>query len=98
MHEYHHVNFDNWNSMFFYTYVRLEPQAVPSAAHAKISGLVAKNVDKSNVAVRLQPLKDIHLRSDFAFDLDNYAQGSASTLTLFSLAAGPSFSSPASIS
>jgi len=88
MHEYHHVNFDNWNSMFFYTYVRLEPQAVPSAALAKISGLVAKNLDKSNVAVRLQPLKDIHLRSDFAFDLDNYAQGSASTLTLFSLAAG----------
>ena len=44
-------------------------------------------MNKSNIALRLQPLKDVHLKSDFAFDLDNYAQGSASTLTLFSIAA-----------
>jgi putative ABC transport system permease protein len=87
MREYHHVDFDNWNSMFFNCYVRLAPQAVPSAAGSKISGLVAKALNKSNVAVRLQPLKDVHLRSDFAFDLDNDAQGSASTLILFSIAA-----------
>jgi len=87
MHEYHHVDFANWNSMFFYTYVRLAPQAVPSEVAAKISGLVAQNRNKSNVAVRLQPLKDVHLKSDFVFDLDNHAQGNASTLTLFSIAA-----------
>jgi putative ABC transport system permease protein len=87
MHDYHHVDFDNWNSMFFCTYVRLAPRAVPSEVVAKISGLVAKNRNKSNAAVRLQPLKDVHLKSDFAFDLDNHAQGSASTLTLFSIAA-----------
>ncbi|MDH4195786.1 MAG: ABC transporter permease [Candidatus Aminicenantes bacterium] len=87
MHEYHHVNFENWNSMFFYCYVRLAPQAVPSAAVAKMSGLVAKSLNKPNVALRIQPLKDVHLRSDFAFDFDNYAQGRASTLTLFSIAA-----------
>jgi putative ABC transport system permease protein len=87
MHRYHHIDFGNWNSMFFNCYVRLAPRAVPSAAGPKISGLVAKALNKSNVAVRLQPLKDIHLRSDFAFDLDNDAQGSASALTLFSIAA-----------
>ena len=32
-------------------------------------------------------MRDIHLKSDFAFDLDNHARGSASTLTLLSLAA-----------
>jgi len=87
MHEYHHVDFANWGSMFFYCYIRLAPQAVPSEVAAKFSGLVARKRNKSNAAVRLQPLKDVHLKSDFAFDLDNYAQGSASTLTLFSIAA-----------
>jgi putative ABC transport system permease protein len=87
MHEYHHVDFDNWNSMFFNCYVRLAPQASPAEAVTKMSNLVAERLDKSNVALRIQPLRDIHLRSDFAFDLDNYAQGSASTLTLFSIAA-----------
>jgi putative ABC transport system permease protein len=84
MREYHHVDFDNWNSMFFNCYVRLTS---PAEAAAKISNLVANRMDKPNIALRAQPLKDIHLRSDFAFDLDNYAQGSASTLTLFSIAA-----------
>jgi ABC-type antimicrobial peptide transport system permease subunit len=87
MHEYHHVDFANWNSMFFYCYVRLAPQAVPSEAVKKMSGSLANRMNKSNVALRIQPLKDVHLKSDFGFDLDNYAQGSASTLTLFSIAA-----------
>jgi ABC-type antimicrobial peptide transport system permease subunit len=87
MHEYHHVDFENWNSMFFNCYVRLAPGASPAEAAAKMSGLVAGRLNKPNVGIRPQPLKDVHLKSDFAFDLDNYAQGSASTLTLFSLAA-----------
>lgn len=87
MHDYHHVQFDNWNSMFFYTYLRLTPQADPSGIAAKISGLAARSLNKSNVAVRVQPLKDVHLKSDFAFDLDNNAQGSASTLATFAIAA-----------
>ena len=87
MHEYHHVDFGNWNSMFFNCYVRLAPQASPSEAARKITGLAAKSLNKPNIALRAQPLKDVHLKSDFAFDLDNYAQGSASTLTLFSIAA-----------
>ncbi|HUT08476.1 MAG TPA: ABC transporter permease [Candidatus Latescibacteria bacterium] len=87
MREYHHVDFESWNSRFFNCYVRLAPRAGPSETIAKISGLLAKSMNKSNIALRIQPLKDIHLRSEFAFDLDNYAQGSASTLTLFSIAA-----------
>ncbi len=87
MREYHHVDFDNWNSMFFNCYVRLAPQASPAEAATKMSGLVANRMGRSNVSLRPQPLKDVHLKSDFAFDLDNYAQGSASTLTLFSIAA-----------
>jgi len=87
MREYHHVDFGNWNSMFFSCYVRLAPQAVPSEVAKKLSGFLAGAMKKSNIALRAQPLKDVHLKSDFAFDLDNDAQGSASTLTLFSIAA-----------
>jgi len=87
MHEYHHVDFGNWNSMFFNGYVRLAPQASPSEAARKISALAARSLNKPNISLRAQPLSDVHLKSDFAFDLDNYAQGSASTLTLFSIAA-----------
>ncbi|MBM3309924.1 MAG: ABC transporter permease, partial [Candidatus Aminicenantes bacterium] len=87
MHEYHHVDFGNWNSMFFSCYVRLAAQSEPSEAAAKISSLAVKNLKKSNVALRLQPLKDVHLKSNFAFDLDNFALGSSSTLRLFSAAA-----------
>ncbi|MCK7478361.1 MAG: ABC transporter permease [Candidatus Moduliflexus flocculans] len=87
MHDYHHVDFENWGSLFFNCYVRLAPHASPAEAAAKMSGLIAKRLNKPNVALRAQPLKDIHLRSDLNFDLDNHAPGSASTLTLFSLAA-----------
>lgn len=87
MHEYHHVDFSNWNSLFFNCYVRLAPRVSPPEAAKKISGLAAAAMNRPNVSLRLQPLKDVHLKSDFVFDLDNYAQGSASTLTLFSIAA-----------
>ncbi len=87
MHEYHHIDFGSWNSLFFFCYIRLAPSAVPSEAVKKMSGLAAKSLNKSNVALRIQALKDVHLKSDFAFDFDNYAEGSSSTLVLFSIAA-----------
>jgi putative ABC transport system permease protein len=87
MHEYHHVDFESWNSKFMAAYVRLASGADPSRAASKLSGLIRAKLDKPNAAIRLQPLKDVHLRSDFAFDQDNVNQGSASTLALFSIAA-----------
>jgi putative ABC transport system permease protein len=87
MHAYHHVDFDNWNSLFFNCYVQLAPGASPDAAAAKMSAIVANRLNKPNVALNAQPLRDVHLRSNFTFDLDNYARGSASTLTLFAIAA-----------
>jgi len=35
----------------------------------------------------LQPLKDVHLHSDFEADLDNYNQGSSTLVFIFSLTA-----------
>ncbi len=87
MARYHHVDFANWNSMFFNCYVRMAPGADPGAATSKIVALLRREGRKANLAVRLQPLKDVHLKSDFAFDMDNRSQGSAAALTLFAIAA-----------
>ncbi len=87
MREYHHVDFENWESAFFYHYVQLTPQASSSEAAMKMTTLVNEKKGRSDIALRLQPLGDVHLKSNFAFDRDNYAQGSLSTLTIFSIAA-----------
>lgn len=87
MREYHHVDFQNWDSTFFYHYVQLIPKASPSEAASKMTKLANDRKYGTEIAFRLQPLKDVHLRSDFAFDRDNHSQGSLSTLTMFSLAA-----------
>jgi putative ABC transport system permease protein len=87
MHEYHHVDFQNWDSTFFYHYVQLTPQASPSEAAKKMTALANEKKGRSDIVFRLQALGDVHLKSNFAFDLDNYAQGNHSTLTIFSIAA-----------
>ena len=87
MHDYHHVDFENWDSKFVAAYVRLAPGADASRAGSKLSDLLRTKLNKPSISIRLQGLKDVHLRSDFAFDQDNVDQGSASTLTLFSIAA-----------
>ena len=87
MSRYHHINFENWNSMFFYLYVRLSPAAGPAALGTKAAGRFAANISGARASYRLQPLADVHLKSDFVFDLDNDRQGSASTLSVFSIAA-----------
>lgn len=86
MHEYHHVDFESWNSMFFYHYAQLTPKAPASEAAKKMTDLIHKKRSKSDIAIRLQPMRDVHLKSNFAFDFDNYSQGNYSTLTIFSIA------------
>jgi len=87
MTEYHHVDFASWDSMFFTAYVRLAPKAEAAAAGRKIAALLAAKSPKTAASVRLQPLADVHLKSDFAFDGTNASPGSASTLAAFSIAA-----------
>ncbi len=84
---YHHVHFDDWENLFFSLYVRLAPKADPSIVGPKMASLLGAQAPASKASLRLQPLKDVHLSSDIAFDSGNYARGSASTLTTFSIAA-----------
>jgi putative ABC transport system permease protein len=78
---------NDWKPLFFYTYVQLAPQSRFEAAALKIAAVLNENIPDLKAGIVLQPLKGVHLDSNFEWDLDNYAQGSRSTLTIFTLAA-----------
>lgn len=82
-----HVGENDWGPLFFYSYVQLIPQGSTDSATSKIASVLNENIPRLEADILLQPLKDVHLRSYFQWDLDNYAQGSESTLTIFTLAA-----------
>jgi len=79
---------ENWLAISNYGYVLLAENADPAALEAKLPALIEKNtgaVLKSlggSVTLRLQPLKRIHLHSDFTTDIA--PQSSILYLYLFS--------------
>jgi hypothetical protein len=73
--------------IMFYTYLQLQPNSSPVSVGPKIAAVLNENVPQQKAGIRMQPLMDIHLRSNFGWDLDNFDQGSQSTLTIFILAA-----------
>ncbi|MCJ7524321.1 MAG: ABC transporter permease, partial [Candidatus Aminicenantes bacterium] len=81
------VGDNDWKPLFFYSYVQLAPQSSAEAAAPKIAAVLNENIPNLKAGILLQPFKDVHLKSNFQWDMDNYAQGSQSTLTIFSLAA-----------
>ena len=83
----HDIAENDWGPLFYYTYVQLAPGSSAAAAGPKIAAVLNENVRNLNAEIILQPLRDVHLRSNFQWDLDNYSQGSESTLALFTLAA-----------
>ncbi len=83
----HDVAENDWATLFYYTYIQLAPGASADTAARKIAAVLNGNVKDLKAEIVLQPLRDVHLRSSFQWDLDNTAQGSQATLTLFTLAA-----------
>jgi putative ABC transport system permease protein len=81
------VGENDWEPLFFYSYVQLAPNSSAASAAPKIAAIMNENIPNLRADVLLQPLMDVHLKSNFQWDLDNYAQGSQSTLTIFTLAA-----------
>ena len=76
-----------WDMIMFYTYIQLYPKSSPEDVGQKIAAVLNENIPQSDAGIRMQPLKDVHLKSNFGWDLDNFKQGNSSTITLFSVAA-----------
>ncbi len=72
----------------FNTFVQLRKDCSISGFFQKISGVVKRHYDKSNIIKTwLQPVKDIHLKSNFADDEMNIGKGSIKVVYIFSLTA-----------
>ena len=77
----------DWGMIMFYTYIQLQPNSSSSSVGPKIAAVLNENVQSQKAGIRMQPLMDVHLKSDFGWDLDNFKQGSQSTITVFLFAA-----------
>jgi len=78
---------ENWFSISMYAYLLLDENADPKALEAKLPQFVDKNMGPTlkaiggTMAFRLQPLKRVHLYSDFVLDVA--PQGDMTTVLLF---------------
>ncbi len=87
MESYWETDLKDWEDIRFYTYVQLHKESSPEDVSEKISGIIKEHLPKSPTKVYLQPMTDVHLRSDFEADLDNYNQGSMAYVFIFSITA-----------
>ncbi|UCC38615.1 MAG: ABC transporter permease [Candidatus Aminicenantes bacterium] len=75
-----------WNNNF-YTYVRLAEKADVEKLSKEVYGYLKKIYDKTSTRIRLQPVKDIHLRSHYAIDLYGATQDKSQYVYIFTAVA-----------
>ncbi|MBE0714010.1 MAG: ABC transporter permease, partial [Candidatus Aminicenantes bacterium] len=71
-----------WNNNF-YTYVRLAPNADLEKLAPAVYSYLTKVAPKTTTFITLQPLRDIHLRSNYAIDIDGASQSRAQDVRTF---------------
>ena len=76
---------DQWGNNSYYTYVELSEAADPVAADQKIRDFIIKHHEESTTPLHLQPLRRIHLHSDFVADVPGH--GDIRYVFIFSLVA-----------
>jgi predicted permease len=77
---------DNWDDVSYFTYVMLSKDANVPDVNRKIEAILSKYRARRDSDCYLQPLRDIHLRSHFKFDLEGH--GDIRYVYIFSTAAG----------
>jgi len=77
-----------WVDHQYYTYLKLRPDTDVEAFGTKIKTFINDNQrDPTTIHIALQPLKDIHLRSNFNYDMGGTSQGKALYVYIFSIVA-----------
>jgi ABC-type antimicrobial peptide transport system permease subunit len=76
-----------WGNNSYYTYVQLEKNTHPQHIAQKIYEYIKKVHPQSGTKFLLQPVKDIHLHSDFAIDLGGKSENKAKYVHMFSVIA-----------
>lgn len=65
----HGMGIDNWGTLNYSTYLMMSPSADHAALAEKISGFIQTIEDDNSSVLHLQPLEDIYLHSDYAYDI-----------------------------
>ena len=85
------IKISGWSTRWFdhnyFTYVQLEENAHHRDVAPKISGYMKKINPETNTTFLLQPVKDIHLHSNFAIDLGGKSENRAKYVYMFSVIA-----------
>ena len=63
---------DNWEDVSYFTYVMLGRDALEADINQKINACLDRYRPQRSADCYLQPLKDIHLRSHFKFDMEGH--------------------------
>jgi ABC-type antimicrobial peptide transport system permease subunit len=80
-------NLEDWTRTRIHTFVQLQKGTSAKELNQKIAGIVKRYQPEANMGVSLQPLTDVHLRSNFLYDEDNVRQESITSVYIFSLIA-----------
>ncbi len=84
---FNHQDFSSWEQTFFYTYIMTNKNVQKPDLEAKLYNLLEKYTSKSSIKLTLQPLEDVHLKSTFEGDSDNYNQGNIQYVYIFIITA-----------
>lgn len=76
---------DQWGNNSHYTYIELAPAADPILVDEKIRGFITEHLPESKTTLHLQPLRRIHLHSDYVADVAGH--GDMRYIYIFSLTA-----------
>jgi putative ABC transport system permease protein len=76
---------DKWGNNSYFTYAELAENANASTVEEKITGFIKKHLPETSTTLHLQPLKRIHLYSDFTADVPGH--GDIKYVYIFSLVA-----------
>ena len=80
-------DFENWNDWSYYTYILAKPGSSIPELNRKLTDLVRQNDEGNDTTSKffLQPLADVHLRSQFKYDLAGH--GDIRTIYIFAVIA-----------
>jgi putative ABC transport system permease protein len=78
---------DSWGTNNYTTYIQLAENASVQHISDKVSDYLKKHNERTRTKLVLQPLQDIHLRSDYGIDLYGHTENTAIYVYAFSVIA-----------
>ncbi|MBU1101810.1 MAG: ABC transporter permease [Bacteroidetes bacterium] len=78
---------NGWFNNNFYTYAQLQPGTDINIINEKVKYYIKKIDEESTTEFSLQPLRDIHLKSDYSIDLTGHSENGEIYITFFSIIA-----------